>query len=178
MKKLHLFSMVCLLTLLVISLASCGKEEYDTNPRGNGNSDGEYVDLGLPSGTKWKTSNETKEDGCEFYTYEEAERAFGNKVPAKWQYEELMQYCLWEWQSDVGYKVSSYDRTSYIILPAAGSRSDEGHEFGHGEVGLYWSSTNYEIPDEAWRLKFLQSWKGMNHEDYCWGFSIRLVKNE
>lgn len=178
MKKIQFFSMMCLLALLVLSLAGCGKEEYDKNTRGNGSSDGEYVDLGLPSGTKWKTTNETKENGDEFFSYEEAISAFGNKVPAKWQIEELMQYCLWEWQSEVGYKVSSYDRTSYIILPAAGSCNEEGSVFGKREVGLYWSSTDYRLPEEAWRLKFFQSWKGMNHADYYRGFSIRLVQNK
>ena len=46
-----------------------------------------YVDLGLPSGTLWRNSNE----GGDYarYTYDEAISRFGNKLPTKQQLEEL-----------------------------------------------------------------------------------------
>ena len=48
----------------------------------------QYVDLRLPSGTKWKSSNETG-----FYTYEKAVNTFGDKLPTKKQCEELKDKC-------------------------------------------------------------------------------------
>ena len=44
-----------------------------------------YVDLGLPSGTLWKGKNEGG-----WYTYEEAISMFGNLLPTKEQFEELI----------------------------------------------------------------------------------------
>ncbi len=44
----------------------------------------QYVDLGLPSGTKWKSVNEAGDENG-FYTYDEAIKAFGNKLPTKKQ---------------------------------------------------------------------------------------------
>ena len=48
-----------------------------------------YVDLGLPSGTLWKEQNEI--DG--FCTYEQAMALFGNDLPTKEQWEELILSC-------------------------------------------------------------------------------------
>lgn len=58
-----------------------------------------YVDLGLPSGTLWKKRNEVKR-----YTYYEAEKIYGERIPTKEQVEELINYCTWH-SSDSGYNV-------------------------------------------------------------------------
>ena len=55
-----------------------------------------YVDLGLPSGTKWKNMNETNaDDDYDFYTYDEAVRVFGDSLPNYKQFRELLTYCTW-----------------------------------------------------------------------------------
>ena len=52
-----------------------------------------YVDLGLPSGTYWKESNESG-----FYNYDNAVSKFGDKLPTKEQLERYTEnldgYCL------------------------------------------------------------------------------------
>ena len=54
--------------------------QYDNSPK--------YVDLGLPSGTKWKNMDEGyKETG-----FEDEEN-----TPTKKQWEELKKYCTWTW---------------------------------------------------------------------------------
>lgn len=61
MKKLSLF-------LGVLCLVACGSNE----PTGNSNT-GEFIDLGLPSGTLWKNQNEQNpKDDHRFYTYDDA----------------------------------------------------------------------------------------------------------
>lgn len=49
-----------------------------------------YVDLGLPSGTLWKKTNEDA-----YYYPNTAERSFGSSLPTKEQWEELFTYCTW-----------------------------------------------------------------------------------
>ena len=48
----------------------------------------EYIDLGLPSGTLWATTNEDKE-----YTFNEAVEGFGGRIPKLWQLCELWENC-------------------------------------------------------------------------------------
>lgn len=79
----------------------------------------QYVDLRLPSGTKWKSSNETG-----FYTYEKAVNTFGDKLPTKKQCEELKDKCKWTWNGN-GYKVTGPNGQS-IVLPASGFRGCDG----------------------------------------------------
>lgn len=60
----------------------------------------EYVDLGLPSGTLWKAQNEL----CGLVTHDKAMYMYGNNLPTKEQFEELMNACIWTWTKE-GYKV-------------------------------------------------------------------------
>ena len=44
----------------------------------------EFVDLGLPSGTKWSNINQTNpNDSYDFYTYDEAVQQFGEYISAQ-----------------------------------------------------------------------------------------------
>ena len=96
----------------------------------------EYIDLGLPSGTLWKNSNE---DGI-FYKYDEAIAKFShNHLPTKEQFEELKGSCQWEWMGN-GYKVIGPNGKS-VFMPAEGSKNNEDSVFGIGLCGIYWSST-------------------------------------
>ena len=128
-----------------------------------------YVDLELPSGARWKSMNE---DG--FYTYTQAVHFFGENLPTKSQWQELIGYCRWEWTGR-GYKVVGKNG-NFIYLPAEGLISvEDGHVLS--ECGFYWSSTIYPGREgSAYRLGF--SW---NEEDIDGGFmssgrSVRLVK--
>ncbi|MBR0309830.1 MAG: hypothetical protein IJQ97_02985 [Paludibacteraceae bacterium] len=55
-------------------------------------SNGGYVDLGLPSGTQWKTSNQS-----EYLTFDETVEKYGNQFPTKAQFEELLTLCEEVW---------------------------------------------------------------------------------
>lgn len=133
-----------------------------------------YVDLGLPSGTCWRNSNE----GGDYvrYTYNEAVSRFGNKLPTKDQFLELENECEWTWTGN-GYKVTGPNGNS-IYLPAAGWRDCEGDVGDVGDVGTscdYWSSTLYDS-DEAWILISNSSIFFVTYRSHCWGLPVRLVQ--
>ena len=183
MKKLLFFSRVCVLTLVIGSLVSCNKDDNGQNNGGTNNGNGGsgggggtltgYVDLGLPSGTKWKDSNENG-NGTGFYTFDEAVSAFGDKLPTKEQFEELKDNCTWEWQNNGGYKVTSSNGNSIVLL-AAGCRDCSGDVNSVGSHGYYWSSTSYDS-DYAWHLDFFSGYLSMYYCYPCNGLSVRLVQ--
>ena len=129
----------------------------------------DYVDLGLPSGTLWKSKNEK---GM-YYTYDEAVSQFGDNLPSREQFEELKAFCTWEWNGK-GYVVKG-DNGNSIVLQAAGYRDCNGDVKSVGTGGYFWSSTPYDS-DNAWYLLFGSS--GVNVESYrrCRGRSVRLVQ--
>ena len=128
---------------------------------------GEYVDLGLPSGTLWKNVNEDN-----FCTYDEAVKQYGNMLPTKEQFEELKEKCYWS-RTDNGYKVKGPNGNS-IVLPAAGFRN--GNVYSRGDSGRYWASTP-NGPEDAWGLCF--KWVGVDmlSRNRCYGLSVRLVQD-
>lgn len=136
-----------------------------------------YTDLGLPSGTIWKNDN------CYgHYTYDQAVRQFGDRLPTKEQFEELKSECSWSWTGN-GYRVTGPNGNS-ITLPAEGFYGCNVSNFyeraaGVGEYGCYWSST----PDDsstAWCMDFY--YRHMSGDEIikrtgrCGGFSVRLVQ--
>ncbi len=128
-----------------------------------------YVNLGLPSGTKWRTSN-----AAGFYTYEEAVAQFGNRLPTKEQWEELRAECQWSWTGS-GYTVTGPNGNT-ITLPAAGFHQTN-ESTGHvGAVGTYWTSTTYIA--NVWVIEFTSNAISMSYymplRD---GRSVRLVQN-
>ena len=129
----------------------------------------EYVDLGLPSGTLWKSKNEK---GM-YYTYDEAVSQFGDNLPSREQFEELIAFCTWEWNGK-GYVVKG-DNGNSIVLPAAGARDCSGDVHYVGTQGLYWSSTPYDS-DYAWDLYSHSSYITVLFGDRCIGQSVRLVQ--
>ena len=126
-----------------------------------------FVDLGLPSGTKWKAVNE---EG--FYDYDEAVNKYGASLPSKEQLEELKGCCVWEWNGE-GCVVKGPNGNS-ITLPAAGVCSD-GELYEDGDTGYYWSSTP-DGSDYTWSLVFLSSEVTMYGNGRSNGCSVRLVK--
>lgn len=121
-----------------------------------------YVDLGLPSGTKWVSANAPG-----FYTYDEAVRLFGSCLPTAAQFEELLSECDSTWIGS-GYKFTSRRNGNSIFLPAAGS--SDGHCVGYD--GEYWSSTidDYE---SAYNLEF---WRGRSIKSASSDVAKGLIK--
>lgn len=133
-----------------------------------------YVDLGLPSGTLWCTTNESG-----YYTYDDAVKNFGKRIPSKEQMSELVKMCKWIWNEKGYYKVKGPNGKS-IILPAAGyiskSFNPERSVTYKDYQGYYWTRTA-DIWDYAIAL-FLSSRGysvdgGANRKH---GYSVRLVK--
>ncbi len=133
---------------------------------------GQYVDLGLPSGTLWYSKNEGGDDTR--YTYDEAISNFGSKLPTKEQLEELYDKCTWTrtWTGS-GYKVVGPNGNS-IYFPAAGYRRCDGTVYGVGSKGIYWSSTPYRSGG-AHRLSFDSDGVYLFINDRCGGLSVRLI---
>jgi hypothetical protein len=113
----------------------------------------EWIDLGLPSGTLWYGRNE---DGP-FFDHFNATIQFGNQLPTKQQFDELIQYCTCTWEGE-GYLFVGPNGNS-IFLPAAGYISNTLVDVG--SFAMYWSSTSSEPEDidpvwgnedQAWAL--------------------------
>lgn len=128
-----------------------------------------YVDLGLPSGTFWKSKNE---EG--FYTYDEAVSKYTDKLPSREQIKELKDKCKWTWTGS-GYEVTGPNGIS-IILPAAGLKYCDGVIEDVGGYGFYWSSTEWS-KDEAKHIYFNSNSVHIGDNYRCNGGSVRLVQN-
>ena len=156
-----------------IASKMCGSSSGSVSAGSSGSSTQvvqDYVDLGLPSGTQWKSSNE--KGG--YMTYDAAVSKYGNKLPTKEQWEELKGMCTWEWTGK-GYTVKGLNGKS-IFLPAAGYRSCDGSVRDVGSYGDYWSSTP-NGSESAWNLYFYSGGVSMNDYYRCYGFSVRLVQD-
>ena len=129
----------------------------------------QYVDLGLPSGTKWKTHNEPG-----FYTYYEAIK-FGDELPTFDQWGELHGMCDWTWVGSA-YKVVG-PNGNFIKLPAAGGIDVYGKVNSVGIVGSYWSST-LEEDCAAHCIGFAKGGVLMFTMNCNGGISVRLVQSE
>ena len=127
-----------------------------------------YVDLGLPSGTLWKSSAENG-----FYDYDSAIKQFGNKIPSYEQFVELKDMCSWEWNGS-GYTVSGRNGNS-IYLKAAGWRDSKGKITLVGTDGGFWTSKTSGY-DDAWYLNFTTSKVRMLSYHRNSGLSVLLVK--
>ena len=130
----------------------------------------EYVDLGLPSGTLWKSKNEK---GM-YYSWGDAMSQFGDKMPTREQFAELQAFCTWEWTGK-GYKVTG-DNGNYVVFPAAGYRYCDGNVNGVGSSGDYWSSTP-DGSEYAYYLCFDSDRVDMYGSYRCYGLSVRLVQD-
>lgn len=127
----------------------------------------QYVDLGLPSGTQWKTTNESG-----YYTYDQAVAAFGRNLPSKSQLIELNEKCSWEWSGN-GYKVIGPNGNS-IFLPAAGFYYED-IDYYVGSQGFYVSSSAYDSKD-VWFLGFSSSNRWISNLYRIYKRSVRLVR--
>lgn len=179
MKKTLLFVTVCLMAL---AIANCDKDSTATGTSGDGGiTPAGYVDLGLESGTKWNSVNETNpNDNYGFYTFDEAIAKFDSALPTKAQWKELISDCQWTYDNTKkGYKVVGSNNKS-IFLPAAGYRrcaNDGGGVENVGTYCLYWSSTPHDsVPSHSWDFYSYAGEMGTGYCNWCGGLSVRLVQ--
>ncbi len=167
MKKTFFFGMMCLFSASLF--LACSEKDDSNSSSGSGQEEVDgYVNLGLPSGTLWKESNE---EG--FITYSDAVEQFGANMPTKEQLVELYEKCEHVW-TDNGYKFTG-PNGKYIVLPAEGNLSCDGESvYNVGTNGNYWSSTSFN-EDEAWYLRFDMYTMDVNSTAKCAGGSVRLV---
>ena len=136
-----------------------------------------YVDLGLS--VYWKNSNEwNSADDHGFYTFDDAKKKFGSRLPTRAQLEELKNKCTWTWNSNKkGYDVKGPNGNS-IFLPAAGVRRCDGDVGNVGSGGYYWSSTPRGVW-LAWGLHFDSGLPDVfDGFSRCGGQSVRLVQGK
>lgn len=146
-------------------IAECKKNKRATTTTPTTNA--VFVDLGLPSGTKWSV---TYESG--YYSYNEAVKKYGNYLPTEAQWRELIDNCKWTWDNAKnGYKVVGPNSKS-IFLPAVGWFDNTSSAYGY-----YWTSTAYSS-NYAWRIFFSQSSHKLDYSDKVRGYSVRLVQNK
>ncbi|MBQ3750896.1 MAG: hypothetical protein II865_06325 [Bacteroidales bacterium] len=151
MKKIFFFSMICLMALAVNAQ--------------------EFVDLGLPSGTKWKDKNEK-----ELFNYNAAFGEFANSLPTYAQFMELKDNCKWEWM-DNGYKVTGPNGNS-IYLPVTSVRDCDGEYYeSSGGSGSYWSSTSAGL-NLSHILIFTKNIRDVSESKRCNWRTVRLVQNK
>lgn len=156
------------LSLRLVRQSEEAKQAYETYARKEELL--KYIDLGLPSGTLWKDSNEKGK----FYSYKEVEEKFGNELPTKEQFEELQNLCKWTWIGN-GYDVEGLNGNK-IFMPADGSRNIYGSVFGSEANGNYWSSSP-NIYGRFWILEFNSSKVNIDdNKDRNLEYSVRLIR--
>lgn len=92
-----------------------------------------YIDLGLPSGTFWKSSNEDN-----YYTPDNAIKKFGKKIPTHIHYQELLDYCKWTCFWNKGMYVIEGPNGNQMLLPMSGVIGIDGTPWYRGELGMHY----------------------------------------
>ena len=180
MKKTIVIPIMGMVLAGLVFAVSCKKEKPDSDELDSEEivlSDPEessYVDLGLPSGTLWKNCNE-----LDYYAHDDAIHTFGDSLPTKEQFEELVSVCHSEWDTVNKGRIFWGPNGNHIFLYAAGYRSFVGGMLWEdcvGSGGEYWSSTLCG-EGNAWQLTFSMTGAGVSNYNKKCAFSIRLVKN-
>ena len=166
MKKVF-FSMV--MAVVALSFVGCGKQSAQSAPTG------EYVDLGLPSGTQWRDMNESNPNNSEFdlFTFDEAYAMFGESLPGREQWAELQHECKWEWKGNGS--VATGPNGKSIFFPADGETDCDGRVTLVGDGGYYWSSEHF-ASQNSWYLATTDGGVYIYHTPRCPSLSVRLVK--
>ena len=125
------------------------EKEYDPNAP----SDGDYIDLGLPSGIKWASCNLGGVNPWDFGNYYSGYSAYtkgvavpeGYSIPGSGNFEELIENCEVKtvtYNNVQGNMFTSKINGNKIFLPFAGWYDDRGKYYSN--VGRYWSYTRKE----------------------------------
>lgn len=139
----------------------------------------EYVDLGLPSGTLWAKHN-SHIGKKKYFTYYEAIISFGDRMPTKEHFEELINSCTWEWKEFFGGAVKGYKVTgpngNSIFLSITGYFNGT-NIYGSEIDGYYWSTTR-STSYSAYCLDFYRDDHFISKYRYSYGHSVRLIKRK
>lgn len=139
-----------------------------------------YIDLGLPSGTKWADTNIGSFHLYEYgklFTHEEAIN-LGVNIPNLSQLNELSSCCEREWISSKGVNGCLFKGTNgnAIFLPAAGRIEIFGEHKGEGMNGFYWATELGGIsPNMAWMLMVCDSFATTGCQNINRRHSVRSV---
>lgn len=132
---------------------------------------GDYVDLGLSSGTLWKSYNENG-----LFSHYDAMNQFGKDLPTEEQLRELMEDCVWSLNNG-GYTVKGPNGNS-IWMSLQGGRQCAGNVTNEGEAGYYWGS-NHTDNEAVYLAITIDHGTAMPfYLERCQGFSVRLVKKK
>lgn len=169
------------------------EKEYDPNAP----SDGDYIDLGLPSGIKWASCNLGGVNPSDFGNYYTGYSAYmkevaapeGYRIPGSAEFEELIENCEVKtvtYNNVQGNMFTSKINGNKIFLPFAGWYDDKKNYYSYD--GRYWSfsrkatagyheyfhyflllSNNYAYVD----CEIEHS--GMSYDPMWYRYSIRLI---
>lgn len=156
---------ICIIPAIISDLCVYCKAKITKKGHVNGR---EWIDLGLPSGTKWATCNigskyPADTSICYIWTqeYDTATRMWGDgwRMPTAEEFYELKQVCAWTLtmlNGEKGYLVTGPNGKS-IFLP---------YTWGMG--GEYWTSTRNKMYSQcAWYFLFTEGiGQIFNKEDY------------
>ena len=126
-----------------------------------------YVDLGLSSGTLWRSYDE-----YDFYTEDQAINQFGNKLPTKEQFKELQDACMWNWQNGVGYKVTGPNGES-ITLQIKGYKDCSGTLKEAKLCGYYWTKSRLGREYLVFKFNYNEAYNAVH--ELCNMYPVRLV---
>ena len=136
-----------------------------------------WIDLGLPSGTKWRCCNEgasTPEGYGGYYEFGQVASA-----PTLDQIIELQDNTTYVWTTQNGVNGGKFAGRNggTIFLPAAGGRWDGAFDYSVGSEGNYWSSTPSD--EDALGLAFVvlsYAYWGSYGSHRSFGLSVRPVR--
>lgn len=134
----------------------------------------QYVDLGLPSGTLWKSRNE---DDDSYFVALRAKNNFDGYLPSAEQIDELQVNCVWYWQEN-GFLVEGPNGNT-IFFPANGQRSCEG-TMQYEQMGFYWTNRIGDKYSYYCSIGYSYGHRNINVlcDSNCLGCHVRLVKKK
>ena len=134
-----------------------------------------WIDLGLPSGTKWMCCNVDAACPEEFGGYFNFEEAQAYSLPTKDQMEELINYTTSEWTMLNGVEGRKFTGSNgcSVFIPAAGYVWVDGVIFD-GMFGYCWSSTPFD--EIAFILYFDSNDASTSSEERSVCISVRPVR--
>lgn len=147
----------------------------------------EFVNLGLPSGTKWASFNACADGKSGHLIWSDAsafvKSEWGEswRLPTKADWEELMDpaNCFWSWdiQNGVQGMLVKGPNVNTIFIPADGYYA-KGYVLQQNEYGAYWTADAVEsTPGSSWCLFFGVDFVYWNPFAQVCGGSVRPVNN-
>ena len=171
------------------------EKEYDPNAP----SDGDYIDLGLPSGIKWASCNLGGVNPWDFGNYYSGYSAYkkevpvpeGYSIPGSANFEELIENCEVKtvtYNNVQGNMFTSKINGNKIFLPFAGWYDDRGKYYSNG--ARYWSFSrkaaagynNYfhyflHLSNDYAYVDYEIEYSGTSLDPMWYRYSIRLIHN-